>query len=151
MISKSKANELLNSLFGKTSVTQATTIYLGLSETEPNADTGAVGGEPAVSSYKRLLVGGSNATTVDKNAFKTNANEGKISNSEEIQMPTAKEPYGKTMNYFFLSTSGRTGDQAFLWGNLKNEDGTQGIVIGEKTVPVFYAGMLEASIDVPLS
>lgn len=150
MISQEKATQILNNLTGRSDMTQASNVYLGLSATEPNHASGEVTGEPtaeAAPSYARRLVGGSKAG--ERNAFATSASGGVIKNSAEIQMAAARQAWGK-MNYWFLSTSEARGTNAFLWGNLYNIDGTQGVQINAETVPVFYDEQLMASIDVAL-
>ena len=151
MISQDKAKQYLNSLTGRAAVERMTTVYLGLSATEPVHANGEVNGEPtaeAAPSYARRLVGGSNATG-DNNAFASDPSGGIIRNSKEIQMAAARQEWGK-MNYWFLSSSQGRGTNAFLWGKMYNTDGTLGVQINAETVPVFYEGQLQTSIDVAL-
>lgn len=147
MISKTYASKILSYICG-VSVTNGLSmpkeVYLGFCIGEPDYTTGAVSGEPTAASYGRKLVSGSNM----KPALFGEATGGVITNEEEIQFRAVREQLG-TMNYFFLSESA-TGN-AFLWGELKNEDGTRGVTINAETVPVFYAGDLKASIDVDLT
>lgn len=150
MISQEKANQILNNLTGRSEMTALSSVYLGLSATEPKASNGEVTGEPsaeAAPSYARAIVGGSKAG--DRNAFSVSASGGIIKNQSEIQMAAARQAWGK-MNYWFLSVNEARGTNAFLWGNLYNIDGTQGVQINAETVPVFYNEQLMASIDVAL-
>lgn len=141
MMSNAHASKLLNLTCGVESVSMPRELYLGLCANQPAAD-GTVTGEPTVASYERKLVGGS---SVSSNAFGA-AKGGVISNTQEIQMKTARQAYGATMYWFFLSES--IDGKATLWGKV---NGDTGLTVGEETVPVFYAGELKASIDVPLA
>lgn len=142
MISNVYANKILNLMCGVlTNMTFPSTVYLGLASEEPDSYNGTVRGEPtAVPSYSRTIVGGTNAT----NSFGS-ADFGKITNNKEIQFKTARQDWG-TMKYFFLSESA-TG-AAFCWGDINNGDG---VFVGELTVPTFYEGDLQISLDVPLN
>lgn len=144
-ISQTYANTLLNVALGYSDAASLPDyLYLGICSEIPDAASGAVTGEPTAESYERKVVGGKNAPA---KCFGS-ATGGIIANNQEIQMATARESWG-TMNYWFVSPS--TVGNAILWGVLKDaEEGTQGITIGEKTVPVFYEGDLKASIDVEL-
>ena len=119
MISISKANAILNNLFGveNSTMNRPASVYLGLSETKPNNSGGNIT-EPTNTgcAYERKLVGGVDSKEVFFNA--SAANGGVISNTAEIKFNTAKAAYGKKMNYWFLA-SGRY-DNAFLWGRLKD-------------------------------
>lgn len=142
MISQTYASKILNAMFGVSdSISLPTTLYLGLCANEPTASTGAVTGEPTAEGYARKAVGGSSATKL----FGT-ASGGKITNSSEIQFPTVREAAG-VQNYFFISDS-PTGN-AIAWGTLSGYITTTGIT--ENTVPTFFAGELDFSLDVDLS
>lgn len=142
MVSQTHANKLLNVTCGVSDITLPSTVYLGLCANEPAATNGAVTGEPTVDSYERKLVGGSTAHT---RLFSAGAG-GVITNGAEIQMKTAREAYGATMHYFFLSES--ASGNAILWGKI---NGDTGLTVGAESVPTFYEGQLKASIDVALS
>ena len=144
MISNYFANNILNTMCGVSdSFSIPDTVYLGLSSSEPDPSTGEVTGEPTAASYARVAVGGLN-----KNSKFGSASYGKITNKEEIQFRTAREAWGQ-MNYFFLSSGATPGiNNAFLWGYIK--DGA-GINIPFETVPTFYEGDLQISLDVPLN
>lgn len=171
MISNSCASNILNFICGvKDNMTIPEKVYLGLCSEMPSS-AGAITGEPytnpnvidengqaKTTTYARVLVSG---TEMQPKRFGL-ASNGKISNSEEIQFKACRKvPFGK-MNYFFLSTS-QAGGSAFLWGELikKDEDGkiitdekgnpVIGVDVEAETVPVFYEGELQASIDVPLN
>lgn len=142
MISNTYATKILNVICGvKDELNLPSKLYLGLSSSEPSA-TGTVSGEPSAPSYGRTIVGGTTEDSMFGNAY-----NGVISNNKEIHFMTARTSWG-TMKYFFLSDS-LTG-AAILWGDLMNKDGTNGVTIGEETVPVFYEGDLKASLDVAL-
>lgn len=148
MISQSKNNAILNALTGKATLNAPTSVYLGLCVTEPNAATGALIDEPSFNtSYERKMLHGPNFANLFESAV-----GGTIKNAKEIQMTTMREDQG-TMYYWFLSESS-TGN-AYLWGDLYRltEDGSKvaGVTIAAETVPVFYEGQLQASIDVALS
>lgn len=151
MISNAYANKILNMLTGvKDEIVMPQYVYLGLSETEPSKSTGTVTGEPTVNSYERKIVGGSSGTKhfIDDN--NNCASGGIITNKKEIQLKTAREAYGKKMNYWFLSDS-KTG-AANIWGTINEVDGViNGIEVGANTVPTFYEYELKASIDVELT
>jgi hypothetical protein len=141
MISNTYANKILNHLCGMPeSLGQPDALYLGLCSEEPAATNGAVTGQPDAPSYARVIVGGRNYT----NHF-DGADQGKITNSKEIQFKTARTAWGE-MKYFFLSTSA-TGN-AIMWGEINNGNG---VTIGDETVPTFYEGELTISLDVPLA
>lgn len=143
MISNAYANKILNHLCGKTDLPQPGSLYIGLCDAEPDASAGTVTGEPAATSYGRVLVGGN-----DQKSYFGTANAGKIANTAEIQFKTARTAWG-VMKYFFLSQSA-TGP-AIMWGELKDLDGNHGVLIDQETVPTFYEGDLVMSLDVPLS
>ncbi len=146
MISQTEVNSFLNLEAGLSdSPSLPTYVYLGLSSSEPDHATGKVEGEPTAESYERKIVGGSSASTLQ--SFSA-ASGGIITNSKEIQMKTAREAWG-TMKYWFLAKS--AGGNATIWGLIKDTDGNEGITIDANTVPTFYEGQLQASIDVPLS
>lgn len=141
MISQVYANKILNAMFGiSDTVSLPSAIYIGLCTNEPNASTGAVSGEPTATGYARKAVGGSSKTKLFGSA-----DGGKIANNAEVQFSTVRAAAG-VMNYFFLSES--VDGVAFAWGTLSGEITTTGI--GENTVPTFFAGELEFSIDVAL-
>lgn len=163
MISNNYANKILNTIVGYSdSISMPSVVYLGLCTTEPNRETGAVSDEPptqiveddktVTTGYQRKKVGGSTLSSDSKFGVATN---GKIINQNEIQMKTARRPWGK-LNYWFLSESA-SGGVANIWGEVKgvdengepNED--VGIEVGINTVPTFYEGNLKASIDVSLT
>lgn len=157
MISKTYASKILNTLTGATTSTSSTlsaptTVYLGLCASEPDATTGAItdAGEPSsIASYERKKVGG---TSVDTQYFGVSNATGVITNQTEIQMKTAREAYPSKIYYWFLTTSYAKGTgNAFLWGKIKDVDGNEGIEVGAATVPTFYEGELQASIDVDLT
>lgn len=150
MISNTYANTILNTLVRRTG-SENPSIYLGLCKTEPDAATGAVNGEPPIS----VMVGEEIVKTgyTRKNVISSfsSASGGVITNSGEIQMNTARQPWGEgedKMMYWFLSHSASS--NAVIWGKIKDADGNEGIEIPMNTVPTFYEGQLKASIDVPL-
>lgn len=173
MISKAYANKILNYICGVKQNTGSLSIpnevYLGFCVNEPNAINGSLSGkgEPTVTSYARKRVSGSNINPVLFGA----AEGGIIKNTEEIQFKAIRQKIGQ-VNYFFLSpyesaskvplTGTDANLDAFLWGELINKDDNGniikdgdgnpviGVFIDKETVPVFYVGELQASIDVPL-
>lgn len=156
-ISQQYANSILNHIFCNNSIgSLPDKLYLGVCSAAPNAKTGVVSSttdgvttyfEPEADSYGRVCIGGG-GTGINE-AFGS-ASGGVITNSQDIQMPAAKEAWGK-MNYWFVSTSSAKNGAAILWGELKDaETGAVGVTIDARTVPVFYAGDLKASIDVEL-
>lgn len=177
MISQNFANTILNSLFNvygkdKNGSTmpdghffkKPNQVFLGLCANEPIASDGSLtqAGEPNGKDkqypyYERKEISGkitsegSGSSTTWSQAIQHfgQADGGIIMNSAEIQFITARHAIEDKMNYWFLSDS-KTGN-AFLWGEITNVDGTQGIQITENTVPTFYPGELKASLDVALT
>lgn len=158
MISHDKANEILNVLCGRIdNMPTTSSVYIGLCADEPAADDGKVTGEPEIKSYSRKKIGGavrydSDGKVIDDpDRYFTLASDGVIYNEDEIMFSTAREDYGKTMYYWFLSSSSGKGTSAYLWGKVNRtlEDGTKewGLVVKKDTVPVFYEKELVASID----
>lgn len=149
MITTAYANKILGVLFGLSdSLALPDYVYLGFSSTEPKADGSGIT-EPSAESYKRVLVSG-NKTSATEKKF-TTATDGVIKNTSEIICSTARESWG-VLPYWFLSTSsttGITGSNIILTGNLTGKIATEGVAA--ETVPVFYEGELQASIDVDLS
>lgn len=146
MISNSFANDLLGLATGRITEWQFPDyVYLGICANEPSHSTGAVSGEPTgKKKYARKKVGGAAA---DAEWFFGSASGGIISNSKEIQMPTAREAWGM-MNYWFLSNT--SSGNAILWGEIYDKNGNIGLQIDAETVPVFYEYELRASIGVEL-
>ena len=153
MISKSYVNTILDTLVKRSSDTGF--VYLGLCKTEPAHDTGEVSSEPA----KTVIVDNETVSTgYERKSVKgyfSAANGGIVTNNAEIQMKTARQPWGvgeDKLMYWFLSHSS-TGS-AVIWGPIYHEDEngekTAGIEVGKATVPTFYENQLRASIDVPL-
>lgn len=180
MISNDYASKILNTLLtitgtGVEQIAPPKAVYLGLCNAKPN-DDGSLpsGSEPdgKMTSdntkyyYKRKFVSGvinEGKENEEKVQLFSAAQGGIISNSSEIQMVTAREAYPATMNYWFLSTSSTIGEKAFLWGEIYTKDPDTGdyivdlegnkvvgITIDKNTVPTFYEGELQASIDVNL-
>ena len=112
MISTTKANAILKVLTGQETLTKPSSVWLGLSASQPAADGSGLA-EPATGNYERVEVGGSCAV----NAFSVPA-EGIVSNTKEIKFNTARQAYGNKMMYWFLSES-KTGS-AILWGIVKD-------------------------------
>lgn len=174
MISKVFANKVLNYICGVKqntgNLSMPGEVYLGFCVSPPNETNGSLSGkgEPTVTSYSRKRVSGSNMSPILLGA----ANGGIIKNAEEIQFNAVRQEIGQ-VNYFFLSpyesasevplTGTDANVDAFLWGELINKDEEGNIIKDEygnpvigvnieaETVPVFYAGELQASIDVPLT
>lgn len=149
MITTTYANYILNVLFGiSDSLNVPSYVYLGFSSTEPQADgTGIT--EPSAESYARVLISGKETSATERKF--TTATGGIISNSKEILFTAARESWG-VLPYWFLSTSnatGTTGATVILSGELTGKIATTGV--DAETVPVFYEGELQASIDVDLS
>lgn len=175
MISNVKANSILNALTRQSTLVNPTNLYLGLCFTKPKAYDGEINDEVAAyldtnpdekTGYERVHVYEYNAKAAAavKQYFceagtitKEDGNKvhGVIQNNEEIQFKTAKHAWSTSDNkimYWFLSDS-KAGN-AFIWGEItdaSDETGaTKGIVVGANTVPTFYEGQLQASIDVAL-
>ncbi len=127
MISNTKANEILNTLSGRSQLSAPTAVYMGLCATEPNASTGAVSTEPSAASYERKLIGGTSNTG---NQMIGSASGGKMANNVEIQFRTARQDYGARMNYWFLSTSASKGQPAYMWGRVKDVLREKAVVSG---------------------
>lgn len=130
MISRSKANEILNDLFlTKAYANSSSKAYLGLCIEAPDVSTGALtnAGEPTVTSYQRKEVSKyekqQNTSTYNYTGLFEMAKDGTIKNAEDIQMKTAKEAWtsdetGK-LKYWFLSYSSSNG-AAHIWGEIKS-------------------------------
>ena len=145
MISQTYASKILNAMFGVSdAISLPTNLYLGLCANEPNAQTGAVTGEPTAEGYTRKIVGGSSG----EKHFGTSSASGRITNSKEIQFNTVRGDAGK-QNYFFISDSEK--GNAIAWGALDAECDIVTTGIGANTVPTFFEGELVFTIDVAIS
>lgn len=128
MISKSKASDILNWLFGTSdnNLSSAGALYIGLCKnTIPESGALNSAGEPSHSSYTRTEIKSSSATT--NSFFASISNSYEIVNTKEIKFDTAQEDWG-LMNYWFLTDS-KTKNQgnAILWGTVKDvlQDGIE--------------------------
>lgn len=180
MISQKFATKILNSLFNVFGDDQTSEympgghffkkpdqVFLGLCAREPSRSDGSLAqaGEPDGKPngndkihpyYERKEISGkitsegsgSNTTWSQSIKHFGKAVNGVIENNAEIQFITARHAIEETMNYWFLSET-KDGD-AFLWGEITNASNGKGIQIAENTVPTFYPGELQASLDVAL-
>lgn len=129
MISKSKASEILNWLFGtsNSSLSSSGALYVGLCKNAiPANGTLNSAGEPSQDSYTRTQIK-SSLSSATNNFFDSISNSYEIVNTKEIKFNTAQEDWG-LMNYWFLTDSGDKNDgNAILWGTVKDilQDGIE--------------------------
>lgn len=129
MISKSKASEILNWLFGtsNSSLSSSGALYVGLCKNAIPADgTLSSAGEPSQDSYTRTQIK-SSLSSATNNFFDSISDSYEIVNTKEIKFDTAQEDWG-LMNYWFLTDSGtKNQGNAILWGTVKDilQDGIE--------------------------
>lgn len=129
MISKSKASEILNWLFGTSNSTLSSSnaLYIGLCKNAiPEDGTLSNAGEPSHSSYTRTQIKSSSSTSINS-FFESVSDSYEIANTKEIKFNTAQEDWG-LMNYWFLTYSGtKNQGNAILWGTVKDvlQDGIE--------------------------
>ena len=129
MISKSKASEILNWLFGtsNSSLSSSGALYVGLCKNAiPEEGTLNNAGEPSQDSYTRTQIK-SSLSSATNNFFDSISNSYEIVNTKEIKFNTAQEDWG-LMNYWFLTNSEAKNDgKAILWGTVKDvlQDGIE--------------------------
>lgn len=139
MITQSTANSILNAFFGRSQYASlASTCYIGLSTTTPDA-AGANFTEPAAGTgYSKVLIGTYNqANTQMMDA----ASNGTISNSSNIIFfPEATAAWG-TITHFGIFTS-KTATTPIMWGALSTS-----IAVPSGYIPIFRAGALNVSLQ----
>ena len=139
MITRNTANSILNAFFGKSQYASlASTCYIGLSTTTPDA-AGANFSEPSTSSgYARVMLGSHNQTNTQLMDAPSN---GSICNTSNIIFfPEATSSWG-TVTHFGLF-SNKTGGTPILWGALSSS-----ISIPSGYIPIFRAGALTVSLQ----
>lgn len=121
-IVRSKANDILNSLFSKS-------YYIGLSTTTPSV-TGANVSEPSSSTgYKRMQL----------HSMGT-ASDGQIQNADIIFFPESLSSWG-TITHFLVYTASSGGTPIF-YGALNSS-----VSVPSGYVPIFRAGALKIGLD----
>ena len=142
MITDYAANKVLNAMFGKTSSASiGSTCYLGLSSTEPTK-TGMNVTEPSGNGYSRVLIGNSSQSYTQ---LMGNADEGAITNSEEIHFNAATGSWG-TLNYAVVYDAA-TGGYLLASGKILNSSGVEtSITPTANSVVVLKVGSLNFSI-----
>jgi len=139
MITQSTANSILNAFFGRSSsVSIASTCYIALSTTTPNATGGNFTEPSSDGGYARVLIGSSNQS----NTFLMSAaSNGAISNTDNIIFfPEARTSWG-TITHFGLFTS-KTGGTPVMWGALSSS-----VSVPSGYIPIFRAGALNVSLQ----
>ena len=140
MLSSTISNKILKSLVGKDS-TYGSTIFVGLSSTEPKADGSGIT-EPTGNGYQRVLIGASNQSLTQKFGDPV---DGVITNTADIYFPESSGSWGDTLTHFFFATSkdGTEASNILAFDELQ-EDGVASpvSVATEKTVVMFRKGQL---------
>lgn len=128
MIVRSKANEILASLFPNNTQTGKYT-YIGLSTTTPT-ETGANFTEPASSTgYKRMKL--------DKMGTPA---DGQVENTDIIFFPESVASWG-TITHFGLFSAQSSGTP-YLWGALNSS-----VAVATGYIPIFRANALIVGLD----
>jgi hypothetical protein len=139
MITRNTANNILSAFFGKAQYASlASTCYIGLSTTTPDA-AGANFSEPSTSSgYARVMLGNYNQNNTQLMDTPSN---GSICNTNNIIFfPEATASWG-TVTHFGLFNN-KTGGAPILWGALSSS-----ISIPSGYIPIFRAGALTVSLQ----
>lgn len=139
MITRNTANKILEGFFGRQgNFSLASSCYIGLSTTTPDA-AGSNFSEPSSSSgYARVMLG----TQGQSNTYVMDAAvNGSICNTSNIIFfPEATASWG-TVTHFGLFSS-KTGGTPILWGALSSS-----ISIPSGYIPIFRAGALTVSLQ----
>ena len=137
MITHYFANKILSLLCGKTnSLNLGSSIYVGLSTTEPNAD-GTNVTEPVGNGYARVLLGYYNQNMTQKMG---EISAGEVSNDEIIYFPEATGSWG-TITHFCIFDSA-SGGNLLAFGALSTP-----IQPVANTIPIIRVGELNLSLS----
>lgn len=137
MITHYFANKILPLLIGKAStLNSATSIYVGLSTTEPDAD-GTNVTEPSGNGYARVLLGHSSQSMTQKMG---EISAGEVSNDEIIYFPEATGSWG-TITHFCIFDAA-SGGNLLAYGGLSTP-----IQPVANTIPIIRIGELTISIS----
>lgn len=140
MLSSTVSNKILKSLVGKDS-TYGSTIFVGLSSTEPNEDGSGIT-EPSGNGYQRVLIGAANQSLTQKFGDPV---DGVITNNADIYFPESSGSWGDALTHFFFATSqdGVDASNILAFDELQ-EDGVASPVnvTTDKTVVMFRKGQL---------
>lgn len=139
MITKATSNSILNAFFGRVNtVSLASTCYIGLSTTTPNAN-GENFTEPSESTgYAKVLLGHYNQSNTQ---LMEAAADGSICNTNNIIFfPEATASWG-TITHFGIFTS-KTATTPIMWGALSSS-----IAVPSGYIPIFRAGALTVSLQ----
>ena len=115
MLTYAGANALLDCLTGRAQSYPFSTVYVGLSTTEPSRDGSNIH-EPEGNGYARVLLGVATQSATQKMSA---ANLGASANTEIIYFPEATGSWG-TCTYFCLF-SAQTGGTCIAYGALTDE------------------------------
>jgi len=138
MIVTNVANNILKCLFGQqSSVSLASTCYIGLSTTTPDSD-GSNFTEPAsTTGYLRSLLGNSsNSVTY----LMATPSDGSTKNNNIIFFPEATEGWGTVTHFGIFSA--KTGGTPIFWGAL-----TASVAVPTGYIPIFRVGSLSVSLS----
>lgn len=136
MLTYAGANALLDCLCGRATSYPNSTVYVGLSTSQPDRDGSGVT-EPSGNGYARVLLGvGSQSSTQKMSAASYGAN----ANSEIIYFPEATGNWGSCTHFCLFSAE--TGGTLIAYGALSNG----GISPVNETVPIIRIGDLTMSM-----
>lgn len=143
----SYSNNILNYLFGKTSsLTAPTSVYIGLSENDPEADKGAFN-ELSGDSYTRVEIV-KKVSGSDVHGFINSASNRAISNGKQINWVKSTGGWPKRAKGFGLFTSA-TGGSPFFYGKLDlttEQEAAGGLQVVAGAVALIDPGALEVSL-----
>ncbi len=125
--------KVLNHLFGATTYTPSSTLYVALSNGTPTNDAGGGFSEPSGNAYARVSVANNKTTW-------TTASNGALENAINIEFPQATGPWG-TIGYFGIYDA-PTGGNLIGSGSLVL---AKTIVSGD--TPSFGSGALDITLD----
>ena len=139
MITKSTANAILNAFFGKTqNCSLASSCYIGLSTTTPDANGDNFTEPDSATGYQRVFVGYYNQSNTQ---LMSPAADGSISNTNNIIFfPEATSSWG-TITHFGIFSSASNG-KPLMWGTL-----TSTINVPSGYIPIFRAGALTVTLQ----
>ena len=139
MITQNTANSILNAFFGRSQYASlASTCYIGLSTTTPDANGNNFTEPASETGYSKVLIGNYNQSNT---MLMDAATEGTISNSSNIIFfPEATSTWG-TISHFGIFTS-KTATTPIMWGALSTS-----ISVPSGYIPIFRAGALNVSLQ----
>ncbi|MGI6594987.1 MAG: phage tail fiber protein [Christensenellales bacterium] len=139
MITQQTANAILNAFFGRAQYAMlASTCYIGLSTTLPDASGNNFTEPDATTGYSKVMIGNYNQSST---MLMSPATAGTISNTENIIFfPEATSAWG-TITHFGIFTS-KTSTVPIMWGAL-----TTSISVPSGYIPIFRAGALNVSLQ----